>query len=534
MKTTNRILALVLALIMLMALCACGAKTDETEAAAPAADAAAPAEEAPAEEAVAAEPVPRVLTIGTTTDICSFGPGGNQTERYQCKMIFESLIEYDPQSDSYLPKLAKEYEYLDDYTLKFVIRDDVYFTNGDHLTAADVLYSLKEIWATGTMGTYFECNDWENSYCEDDYTLILKYTDTYGPGLTMFAQWYIYSQAWAESATEEDWFSNPIGTAPYYVSDIAAGSHVTFTRKDAADYWGELPETEEVTYKYYADSSTMFIDFETDKLDAAFNVNATDAARVLAGDYEGIGYAVNSLNDCLNLILSENREIWDDARVREAFMLSLDTNAIAEAAYGVLFAEATSTIPSNVRYYEAQEPYGTDIERAKELLAEAGYEGQTIDLRLVTTNGNETIAEAIQFCASQVGFNISIEVNDPTVAVPIMAAGEVDFMLKETPGGAYLNDPCMLYDNYSPTAFLTASRMTNEEWVGYYHDSLYTIDDDARAAAYASCQEYLHDNFRAVPLCERTSMTVWNTDVIADFYMAVGDEPVVYGITYAG
>ena len=527
---SKRILAFLLVAMMMFTLCACG--TAET----PVEETETPAEVEVAEEVeeIVTKSVEPVLTIGTTANICAFGPGGNRTERYECKMIFESLLEYDSETGEYLPKLAESYEYIDDYTLKFVIRDDVYFSNGAHLTAEDVLYSLREIWATGTMSSYFDKNDWENSYTEDDYTVVLKYTDTYGPGLSMFGQWYIYSKEWLETVTEEDWFSAPVGTAPYVLTEIEAGSHVSFERKAAEDYWGELPACEQVTYKYYADAATMFIDFETGALDAAINLSASDAARVLDGGYENVGYSVNSINDCLNLVLPENRAIWDDIRVREAFMIAIDTNAVAQAAYGVLFKEATSTLPSTVRFYKNVGSYEHDIDRAKQLMAEAGYEGQIIDLRLVTTPGNEAVSEAIQACVAPLGFNVSIEVYDPTVAVPYMRDGEVDLMLKETPGGAYLNDPCMLYDNYSPTSFLGAARQTTDEWIQYFEQALYSMSDEERAEGYAACQDYLHDNYRIMPLCERTNMLVWNTEVIENFGLAVADEPVTYFVEFAG
>ena len=531
MKTKLRIVSVLLA-AMLLLLCACGGNGETSASGQPAA---APGSAAtPAEDPAAPEAQDKALDIGVVTDITAFGPGGNRTERYQCKMVFESLLSYDPVSGEYQPMLAKSYEYLDDLTLKFTLRDDVYFTNGHHMTAEDVLYSLKEVWATGTMESYFDCNDWENSYVEDDYTLILKYNKEYGPSVSLFCQWYIYDKDWCATATEEDWFSNPVGTGPYTVKETAAGSHITFVRKPADQYWGELPECEEATYHYYAESSTMFVDLETGKLDAAVGVNSTDAARVLDGGLgDGYGYSVNPLKDCLNLILPENREVWQDIRVREAFMCSLDTEAIAEATYGVLYQNATSTLPASVLYYEQQENYTYDIEHAKALLEEAGYGGKVIDLRLVVTPGQDTLAEALQACASQSGFNISIEVYDPTVAVPYMRDGEVDLMLKETPGGAYLNDPCMLYDNLSPTSFLAAARQTTDEWVSSFEMGLYSNDPEQRAKGYAACQEYLHDQYRATGICERVNMIVWNKTSIAEFQVDVADEPTVYKVCFA-
>ena len=481
--------------------------------------------------ALAEEEGDKVLTIGTTASICAFGPGGQQTERYQCKMIFESLLEYDPVSNEYLPKLAESYEYVDDLTLKFKIREDVYFTNGDHLTADDVLYSLQEIWAVGSFGSYFEANNWEDSYVEDDYTLVLKYDRPYGPGLAMFCQWYIYSRNWAESATDEDWFSAPIGTSPYVLKEIQSGSHVSFARKAAEDYWGELPACAEVTYKYYAEASTMFIDFETGALDAAVNVSPSDAKRVLNGEYENIGYSLNDIKDDLNIVLSECTDIWDDVRVREAFSLSLDAAAVAEAAYGPLFKEATSTLPSSVMYYVEQEPYEYNYDRAKELLAEAGVE--SVDIRLVTDPGSQATAEALQACIAPGGFNLNIEVYDRTVGGPMLMNGEVDMMLKDSPGGAYLNDPCMLYDNFSEHSMFKAAALSDIEWVEAFNQALYSVDTEQRAEGYAKCQAFLHDNFRVIPVCERMNMVVWNTDVIADFNLAVADEPVVYNIIYA-
>lgn len=532
----KRLLALMLVLVMVFALCACGAKEETVPAAET--ETTAKEETVTADSEKAAEPagpVEHKLTVGTTSAVATFNwSASNLIGNW---MLFEPLFSLDPESGELIPCLAESYEFVDETTIEIKLREGVKFTNGQgyesDFTSADVLPSLQAR-ATGTMASRFAAYDWDNCTTPDDYTVVLKLTSEYGPVINYLACCQMYDSEWLASATDEDWWQSCPGTAPYYCSEKASGSHTTFTRKDAADYWGELPECEEVVYRYYAEASTMFIDLETGAIDAASGIGSTDAARLMNGECAAnIAYSLNPVKDVLMLVLPEYVKAFEDVRVRQAFIEAIDADAVAAAVYGVLYIEATSTLPSGVDYKIDVDSYEYDPEHAKQLMEEAGY-GNGFDLRIVVTPDNVGIAEAIQACVSVIGVNLTIESYDPPTAIPMFIEGDTDLMTKVATGGAYVNEPDMVFDGISPLSTLKACAITDPEWVEIFNKGLYTTDTELRAEAYAEAQQWLHDSYRVMPICERASMLAWNSDKIAQFHVAIADVPSVAGVQFVG
>ncbi len=327
--------------------------------------------------------------------------------------------------------------------------------------------------------------------------------------------------------------SSPNGTGPYYCVENVASSHVTYKLKDAENYWGELPACTEVTYRYYSELSTMYMDFENGALDVACGIASSDAERVLNGECPSFtGYSVNPINDVLTVVLPEETAVFDDIRVSEAFFKAIDRENVAIAMYGPLYMEADSILPKAVKYYESQADImpAYDPEGAKELLAEAGYpDGLT--LRLIVTQDMSVLAEALQASLATAGINITVESYDAPTAIPMFKNMESDFMCKQSDGGAYINEPGLLVDTLGPNSALIPCGMEDETWVAAFTQAQYTRGDESRAAGFAAMQEWAISEYRMVPVCERANMTVYNTDKLASFEMLCADEPVaIYAV----
>ncbi len=276
----------------------------------------------------------------------------------------------------------------------------------------------------------------------------------------------------------------------------------------------------------------MYIDFESGSLDAACNISSTDAQRVLDGDCPSFtGYTIESLNDVLTLVLPEYTEALQDARVRETIALTVDADAVATAAYGCLYREATSTIAPFMNYYVEQEPYATDLERARELTEEAGY-GDGLELSLVITQDNQLVAEALQGCLAQIGITLNISSYAPPTAIPMISGGETDLSLKQSRDGFTVPDPALAYDTLGPNSTNASLRQTDETFAEAYFRGLNSTDEQTRAEAYADCQAYLHDSYRAIPICERVSMIVYHNDKIASFPMVSGKSPAPLAVQF--
>lgn len=538
MMKLRKMLALLLALLMtLSVLAACASGDGDTAGDGSASDAspsapdsgadASGADRTPGDDAAESD---HTLTIGltaanTTHDLVT------SVMRTQIRMIYEPLFQEDAETGEIVGKLATSYEQPDEQTVVVHLREDVYFTDGQQLTADDVLYSYRDVWGNGNRASYFTCYDWENTRVVDDFTIEFKLLHAYGPVVSYMMEWAIVcadDYVGENPADADKWMSSPNGTGPYVCVENVASSHVTYRRKDASEYWGELPECTEVTYKYYSEASAMYIDFETGGLDVACGISSMDAARVLSGDRAAnIGYDVNSINDVLTVALPEETAAFDDIRVRQAFFMAVDRESVAVAMYGDLYIPAESILPANVKYFASQADKLPDYdpEGAKALLAEAGYP-DGMALRLVVTQDMSVLAEALQASLSTAGFDVSVESYDPPTAIGMFRNLETDFMCKQSDGGAYINEPGLLVDTMGPNSKLLPCGMEDEAWVEAFTQAQYTIGDASRAAGFKAMQEWAAEQYRFLPLCERANMTVYNTEKLESFNLKCADEPV--------
>lgn len=542
MKKLQRITALLLALCLVFALAACSSDADKgkTDSDTGKSDTSAPSGgqsggqtggETPSDDG-AAESVDRTLTIGTTIAPASFLSSMGATNPYM-SMVFDTLVMYDENSEI-VPALAVSWEYTDDYTLELTLREGVKFTQGEEFVASDVLYSLN-YWATETtMAESFSAYDLAACSAPDDHTVILKFTEVYGPAISALTQFAMFSESWATNASGDDWFSNPNGTGAYICTENLDAQQTSFVRKDAADYWGELPECEACTYKYYAETSTMYIDLEQGALDMAYNIASVDAERMMNGteDNKSLTYQLQGMRINMGVGLCEYCEYWQDQRVREAVALSLNTEAIAQAALGVLYQPVDSFLPSSVTYHVSVGSREQDIERARELMAEAGY-ADGFEVRAIINLGSVDLATAVQACLAQIGITVNVESYDLGTQIPMWIAGETDLTIDSGGESNATGDPFASTSFYYEGSTLAAARINDAEFNEYFYEGLYSVDPAVRAAAYEKMQQWMYDSCRIIPICESTRCTAWNSERISSVFFTNPGRPVVTYVHFA-
>jgi peptide/nickel transport system substrate-binding protein len=521
MKKFVRLVALLLALVFVLAACGSSSQSPASEeSAAPVESTAADTQtesNAMEETVVAAQDVianDGTLTVGWTTGVEGFDPvsDNNYIGNY---LVYEGLFNMNPDTQELENVLCESYEWVDDCTLKIKLKDNVYFSDGDKLVAEDVLYSMYRYIELGSnLSTYYTVYDWDKCVAEDDLNLTLVTFEPYGPGLSNLTR-PVLNKSWCESAAEEDWWDKPCGTGPYTVAENISGSHTTYTLRD--DYWNADNSSFDfstMTVRSYAESSTMFIDFENGAIDVAFGISVSDATRVLNGEVD-CGYVVRSNNDVINLVFNEACPYFEDLRVRQAIAYAIDREAVGKAAYGDLTIPATSFVSASLgQYYENVGAFDYDPEKAKELLAEAGYaDGFDVKMVIVNSTANQTLAEAVQFYLGEVGINMTIESYAIPTAVPMFMAGEADLVLNQQNGGAYLLEPNQVYDTSGENSTNLCVRCTDAEFNSYLQNGLHSVDVAVRAENYKNAQKWNQENVHTVPLVEDTGCYVFSGKV---------------------
>ena len=415
--------------------------------------------------------------------------------------------------------------------------DDATFSSGNPVTAQDVYDSwYRNVENTTSNSNTLDFIDWDNWEFINDKEFVISYLDAFGPALnymTMCCFSVIDTKAMAD-ATSEDFWSAPVGSGPYTVVENVSGSYSSYVRNE--DYWNQdkMPEATEITINNYSDASTMFIDFETGTLDIAMDLDETDANRVANGEVDDATLVELAAENVYSIAFPEYTEVFSDIRVREALSYALDVEAITEIAYGSLGEVANSCIPANLQYALDVGVQEYDPEYAKELLAEAGYSDGDIELSLVIVGSdtNERMATAIQSYWQAVGVTLNIESCDLATAISHFMASETDVVIDQ--GSVVSLDPyeklMMNLDNSTNATI----RITDPDFNADLRAGVSTSDEAERQAAYEAAQQWIHDNYRVIPICEIQVGCVYRTSKIAALNTLTDECTTLRYVTFTG
>lgn len=279
--------------------------------------------------------------------------------------VYEGL--YKPTSSGdFVPAVAEECVVSDDgLTYTFTLRDGVLFHNGTAVEAADVVYSFNTCAAT-TIDTSLAAalSDVAAVTAEDEKTVSVTLNSPNSDFLAYVTSVYIVPDDYTEQAAA------PVGTGPFRYVSRSVQENVVLEK--FSDYWGEGAKVDRVTLKIYEDSTTLMTALNSGAVDLVMHLtvaqtqNLSDQYTVLEG----------TMNLVQALYLNNAEKPFDDVRVRQALCYAVDVDSILElTADGHGTKLGSSMYPAFTKYFDDSltDYYSYDPEKAKTLLAEAGY-----------------------------------------------------------------------------------------------------------------------------------------------------------------
>ncbi len=306
------------------------------------------------------------ITIGIPQDIDSLDPhmATSAGSREILFNIYEGLVKPD-QDGNLKPAIASDYTISDDgkvYT--FTLRDGVKFHDGQTVTAEDVKYSIERNAGTdGTDPLISAFSNIESVEVQDDSTIVmtLKEANT---------EFLAYMTVAIIPAANEDPEANPVGTGPYKFVSRSPQENVVLTKFD--EYWGEPAYIQDVVLKIEANSDAIVMDLEGGSIDLFARVTSAQVSQLSDkfDIYEG------TMNLVQALYLNNAKAPFDNEKVRQALCYAIDPQTIMDFVSDGKGTELGSSMyPSFAKYFDASlnDTYNQDIDKAKELLAEAGY-----------------------------------------------------------------------------------------------------------------------------------------------------------------
>lgn len=498
----KKYLALLMAIVMIFSLAACGGGGSEEGDTA----------------------VDSSIVVAVTAEILSLDPQVNASTPGETvkDQIFEGLVranEYNEVS----PLLAESWEVSEDgLTWTFKLRQGVKFHDGEDFTAADVEASLERYLTNEGSTRAYLYNNIKDVNVIDEYTVEIITNTVQANLLNVLAYGggAIMSSKSLERSNDEI-AADPVGTGPYKFKELAPGEYVVVERFD--DYWGELPDLTEIKFLTVSETSTRVNMLETGEVDFITGVTKEDIARFENNDKFTIQYADS--NRVAQIGFNMTKTPFDNKLVRQAMNYAVDKNAIVEGVLGGMGTVAKSVLAETTYgFSDRGNIYSYDPEKAKELLAEAGYPNG-FDATIYTCDGryfkDKATVMAVVSQLADVGINLKIEVFDWASYLDVVKTAwddnnsvEMYFFGWESGTGeaSYLFNSLFTKKNWATTGWNTMFYY-NEEFEKLNDVSYSCTDDSQRMEYYAEMQEILMDDAPWIPLYVFQQVAVYRSDL---------------------
>lgn len=336
--------------------------------------------------------------------------------------LFDHLIERDFMSGDtpgagfgLNPMLAESWERVDDLTLEFHLREDVSFHNGDHMTAEDVKFTFDRmlvdtpdelISAAAYVGTVSEVN------VVDDYTVQFV-TGEPDPILeNRLCSWcsWILPKEYFEEVGDDEFALNPVGTGPYRFVSLSQDNELHFEAFE--DYFMGAPAAAQLEFRVIPETAGRVAAIASGEVDIITNVSPDQVETLESSD--GVSVSSIPLANCHVLVYNTFHPSIDDKRIRQAMNLAIDRELLVETLWGGRAVMMRShQFEEYGDMFNGDRPYTPyDPDRARELLEEAGYDGEEIIYFCQSDYyTNEVVAgEAIVQMWIDVGINASQQV----------------------------------------------------------------------------------------------------------------------------
>ncbi len=385
------------------------------------------------------------MRIGMTDEPGRFNPIEQEDvySNYIFDNIFDPLVSTYPEGEIHTDgTILEEYEVSEDgLTYTFEVRDDVYFHHGEQLTAEDIKFTfhchagdveeLYDVENVPPSAREPETEEVEEVEVVDDFTVKFHMHDVNSEFLHsgLMSQMWALPMEWIEENSYEEFSDDFKGHGPYEFEDYSPGNEIVLVRND--DYHGEHAEIERVVFEVFDDESSAVAALRAGRIHYLPSIEATNFFDLQEDDHvnevaqPSLGHQVLSLN--------QRREPWDDVRVRQALAYAIDAEEVIDTARTdeLAYNVRTPVHPEHPAHLEDHEKYERDLEKAEDLLEEAGYpEGPEEELRaLVTVGEAEDEMVVIQEHLGEIGFELDIVAQEFGTHVEDMIAGNFDLAI---------------------------------------------------------------------------------------------------------
>lgn len=491
MKKMKRFLFMALMLLMSIAFYGCGSDKKDNAG--------------KSDESVSSEEPTKggSVVVGITQDLDSLDPhkavaAGTREVMFN---IFEGLFKPDENGDLQ-PALASDYSVNEEGTIyTFTIREGVKFHNGNTVTADDVVYSIKrvaglldknekDIRQISALKNISEVNKKDDSTVE----VKLAVADTELTSYLTAGDCAVIPADYTDEATK------PVGTGPFVFESYSPLDSMVV--KKNADYWNTeaMPYLDEVTFKIFSSADAAFLQVQAGSVDILAYLTDEQANQLSNSDCD---VKEGNMNLVQGLFLNNKTEPFNNPKVREALNYAIDKQAIIDmVADGKGTIIGSNLTPGLSSYYDESLSglYQTNVEKAKELLKEAGYENGLKFKISVPSNYQFHVdtAQVIVEQLKQAGITAEINLIDwPTWLSDVYTKRDYQATIVGLDGNL---SPRNFMERFKSDADNNFINFNNKEYDSILKEVLSATDDETKVTDYKKLQAVLAEDSASVYL----------------------------------
>jgi peptide/nickel transport system substrate-binding protein len=413
--------------------------------------------------------------------------------------IYDALVTWDPSDLGKLqPQLAVSWKNVNPTTWQFNLRHNVKFHNGEPFNAESVKFTVERLVTKGVHQVYGGFATIDRAEVVDPYTvnvittkpdpLLVKRFAGYGG--QMLPVKYVTQVGWQTFATK------PVGTGPFKFVEWVRDDHLTLAAFD--DYWQGAPKIKKVIWRPIPDNFARVAALTRGEVHLATKVIPDHVGLV---EKAGCCRVEHTLTNLVTVyLINAQKGPLANTKVRQALNYAVDKDKIIKELYKGYAIPIGSGIPNtDFGYNPTIKPYPYDPERAKKLLAEAGYaSGFEVDVQ--SGNGlhlnDKQLTEAVAAMFQEVGLRARIGILEPANRMQLLRGNTFPGLLLADPASTTYDTDGVLWRLRGPGGIAHKIWPGNYEGTRFYQlmeEARYSLDPEQRRRNYHEAAQIWHD-----------------------------------------
>ncbi|MGY1638720.1 ABC transporter substrate-binding protein [Geodermatophilus sp. SYSU D00742] len=452
---------------------------------------------------------------------------GNAWDMIFFRLVYDQLIMLD-ENDELAPQLATSWEFVDDETaLVMELRDDVTFIDGTPFNAEAVKANLERAKTLETSTLKGQLARVETIDVVDEFTVRLNLNGPGGDLPNLFTD-RLGSMISPAAFGNPDLDQNPVGSGMATLVEYVPGQVSRYDRNE--EYWDpEAAKAAHYEIIVQTSATTRFNMLQTGQAELTY----LDPSQAEQAATAGLNSAPSKSLSVMSINMNAGKAPFDDIRVRQALQHAIDRQAIVDGVFFGLGEPVAQFMPPDHWAYNPDvtpdnDEYGYDPQRARELLAEAGYpDGVEFEWLVPSLDDHRAVAEALVPMLAEAGMTANTRViESPTTPVTFYGRQEGNVY---NGMGAPFADPTVQYQNYLPGAFRNPWNVSSPEFEQAWLDALSGTTPEARVPAIHRMVEEEKKTMISFPLHAHFPPSAWTDRAV----FPEGYEPA-YAPTFRG